>query len=301
MQILETLQSKLTYIKSNRRHYIFRCPFCGDSQDTTHGHLYVAIDKPVFRCVRCGVGGHLFYLLKELNLEKDINIEDFYDTSLLLSNVSLLKNISFNLNTEQHEDFIKDYIKQRIGIDTILPEFNILSYKTYYDIVKNRLNDTVFDKGICFLTYYRKRMVLRVLDDIFYRYYNYSLGDGNDTYIINNNIDIVKFRQHKTVVIAEGAFDILNVYVHRYINIPDSAIFAAALTSTFTHTYKIVRALTLCNYPNLIIVADNDKDDANYLKGLRYNGVKILRNKINKDFGEYDKVEPYISFEKQSS
>ncbi len=298
MQLKDILKTKLTYIKSNTRHHIFRCPFCGDSKDTTHGHLYIAIDKPVFRCVRCGTGGHLSYLIREIGLQDDLNIEDYYDNVSSDRSITSISNLSFNINDEQYEEFIYEYIKQRLGVDTILPEYNILSYKTYVDIVQNKLKDIVFEKGICFLTYYKKKMIFRVLnDDKLFRYYNYSLADGNDTFIVNNTIDIFKFRQHKTVVIAEGIFDILNVYIHRYIDIPDDAIFAAALTSTFSNTYKLIKSLTLCNYPNIIIVADNDKDDNNYLTGLNYNSVKVVRNKIDKDFGQYDKVDPYISLE----
>jgi len=43
--------------RASNDEYIARCPFCGDSENPEHGHLYLNISKNVYYCVRCGEGG----------------------------------------------------------------------------------------------------------------------------------------------------------------------------------------------------------------------------------------------------
>ncbi len=49
------------------RHWIYRCPFCGDSRKRDdHGHLYVEIRKNVWHCHRCGERGNALTLYARL-------------------------------------------------------------------------------------------------------------------------------------------------------------------------------------------------------------------------------------------
>lgn len=300
--MLEELKKKLVYIKSNNRHHVFRCPFCGDSKNTHHGHLNVARDKPVFRCVRCGTGGHIKYLLNEIGLN-DIELPEIFENSKL-EKVSVNNNKIQIPKTNEYEDFIKEYIKKRVGITEIIEELNLLSFNNYRGIfqkifrTKYEGNLLFFEKGIPFLTYKNKKLILRVLDNKNFRYYNYMLEDGRDTYIIKNQINQESFRKHKTIVFAEGIFDIINQYVHRFVDTPDDAIYVASLNSSFSNAYKITKSISLCYYPNVIILADNDTEDKTYLNTLKYSSVKIYRNNLGKDFGDFDKIEPLTSFEK---
>lgn len=300
--MLEELKKKLVYIKSNSRHHTFRCPFCGDSKNPHHGHLNVSIDKPVFRCVRCGTGGHIKYLLNEIGLN-DVELPEILENSKL-EKVSINNDKIQIPKGNEYEDFIKEYIKKRVGITEITEELNLLSFNNYKAIfqkifrTKYERNLLFFDKGIPFLTYKNKKLILRVLDNKDFRYYNYMLDDGRDTYVIKNKRKHEDFRKHKTIVFAEGIFDIINQYIHRFVETPDDAIYIASLNSSFSNAYKIAKSISLCYYPNVIILADNDTDDEKYLNTLKYSSVKIYRNKLGKDFGEFDKIEALTSFEK---
>ena len=73
IDILQT--AKNLGIKILRRvsyeEYLGRCPFCGDSQNPEHGHLYLNIKKGVYYCVRCGEGGDAVGLYAKLvNLDR---------------------------------------------------------------------------------------------------------------------------------------------------------------------------------------------------------------------------------------
>lgn len=43
--------------KTTGAEVIARCPFCGDSEDHRHGHLYLNLEKDSYRCVKCGEKG----------------------------------------------------------------------------------------------------------------------------------------------------------------------------------------------------------------------------------------------------
>ncbi|MBE3579103.1 MAG: DUF3854 domain-containing protein [Caldanaerobacter subterraneus] len=59
--------------KASSEEYVARCPFCGDSKNPEHGHLYLNVSKNVYYCVRCGEGGDavdLYAKLKNINTEE---------------------------------------------------------------------------------------------------------------------------------------------------------------------------------------------------------------------------------------
>ena len=53
--------------KVNAEEYLARCPFCGDSDNPEHGHLYLNVAKDAYHCVRCGAGGYAVGLYAEYN------------------------------------------------------------------------------------------------------------------------------------------------------------------------------------------------------------------------------------------
>jgi len=53
--------------KVNIDEYLARCPFCGDSNNPQHGHLYLNTEKDAYYCVRCGAGGYAVGLYAECN------------------------------------------------------------------------------------------------------------------------------------------------------------------------------------------------------------------------------------------
>jgi transcription elongation factor Elf1 len=300
--MLKELKSKLTYIKSDKKHHTFRCPFCGDSANKKHGHLNVSRENPVFRCVRCGTGGHIKVLLNEVGLE-NIELPEHFEKTEVSKAVSKNINIAIPKENDLEETIIK-YMKKRTGFDNLPDELNILSLKNYNNIFSKILrtkygeNLKHFDEGIPFLTCNHRKVIMRVLNNDSFRYYNYVLEDGRDSYVIKNKISMSEFRRHKTVVFAEGIFDIINQYLNQYISVPKNTIYTAALNSSLSNAYKTTRALSLCYYPNIIILADNDKTDKEYLSTIKYSSVTIYRNKNGKDFGDYDNVVPVKSFEK---
>jgi len=290
----EELAKYITFVKESYSHYIFKCPFCGDSKKADHGHMYVSKTDPVYHCVRCGQGGHISSLISHLGAN-DIVVPLSLDSGKQSRKISG-KTISFNIKKE-YEDTILGYMQARLNLSYIPDELNMVSYADYLKIMQLTKHNFLFDKGVPFLSSKSKKLILRVLDKPDYRYFVYSLdGSGDsDCYIIQNKRRMSSFRKHKTVVIAEGIFDIINQYMNRFIDTPDDAIYAASLTRTMMSASRVIRSLTLTYLPDVIVLADNDTPDEYYKNNVKHGSLQIWRNRLHKDFGEKE-VEPYLSY-----
>ena len=285
------IRKHLKYISQNSSHYLFRCPFCGDSSNTSKGHLYISKDKPVYRCARCGESGHYSKLL---NLFK-------------INNVILPKS-SFGSNhtiTSGYSSFVKytisdaaeEYLNERLGLIDIDPdEINIISTDEmkciYSGSPKYNPGRRLPVDSVNFLTYNKKKIVCRVYGEedlqFFGRYDNIVLSEGHDVYVLNNRRIYSEYIKHKTIVIGEGIFDILNTYYNVRI-FPKDSVYVAALNAHIGKAFEIGSAVALSFYPKIVVLADADKKDNDYLKCIPYSfrkNVSIYRNTIGKDFGE---------------
>jgi hypothetical protein len=293
--ILDDLKDKLEYRSETSSHWVFRCPFCGDSKNISKGHLSVSKSSPVFRCVRCGEFGHISKLISISQAE----LNTFY-TGHFSTNIKSYSKPMLDVN---YEDFIQDYLKDRLNIDDVPNNLNILSYNAYDQFVKQNKLKHQFPKVVPFLTHNKNKIICRLVDsDSELRYYNYQVTQEPDYYTIFNNYKFCEFRKHKTVVIAEGIFDVLNTYINKLLDIPIGAVYIAALSKSFGSAAKFIRDLTFCGYPNIIMLADNDTQDDTYwqVKDLSFSSLMIYRNNCGKDFGE-KQVEPKLSLSKESA
>lgn len=292
----DDLAKYIKFVKETGAHYIFKCPFCGDSKKADHGHLYVSKTEPVYHCVRCGQGGHIASLIAHLGAN-DIVVPLSLDSGKHSKRVTG-KTLHFNVKKE-YEDLVLSYMQDRLNLSYIPDELNMISYADYLKIMQLTHHNFLFDKGVPFLSSKSKKLILRVLERSDYRYFVYSLEQDReepDCYIIQNKRKLSSFRKHRTVVIAEGIFDIINQYINRFIDTPDDAIYAASLTRTMTTASRVIRSQTLMYLPDVVVLADNDTPDEYYKNNVKHGSLKIWRNKLHKDFGEKE-VEPYLSFE----
>lgn len=294
------LSSVLTYITSTNSHLIYRCPFCGDSDNIKKGHLYVSKTKPVYRCARCGESGHFNKLISMFNITGIVlpkALQNFKE-----SNYSL----PFNIVRYTLDEGAEKYLEQRLGnIDIDPDEANIISNDELINIwtgcVKYNSKRVLPKHSVNFLTYFRKKVVVRLYEEndlnYFGRYDTIQLSEGSDVYILNNKRIFSEYFKHRTIVIAEGIFDILNTYYNLNM-FPKDAIYTAALNAHIGKAYEIASSVAISFNPNIVILADNDKLDTDYLKCIPrnfWNKVTIYRNKLGKDFGE-KRVEGEISY-----
>ena len=289
------LSKYMKFTEENKKHWVFRCPYCGDSKTENHGHLNVSKNMPVFRCVRCGQGGHIKQLLDHLNAN-DVILPEYINDGKYTKKKHKTNIISFK---EQIEPYVEEYIKKRLNIKNIPNELNILPTTVLHKMIKNTDEyNPVFEESISFLTYRNRKVISRILNNNKFRYYVYSLSDGPDYYVIKNERKYTQYKKHNTVVIGEGVFDISNQYIHRFIDTPNDAVYMCAGNQSFSGAFTLARSLSLTYTPNVIVLADQDIDSSVYEKLARQyklKSVKVYKNKLGKDFGDHP-VEPVLDF-----
>lgn len=292
----EQLSKYIKFTEENKKHWVFRCPYCGDSKTENHGHLNVSKNMPVFRCVRCGQGGHIKQLLDHLNAN-DVILPEYINEGKYTKKKHKTNIFTYN---EPLELYVEEYIKDRLHIEEIPKEFNVLPSCVLSKIIKN-ITDTsvpIFEQTIAFASFRNRKIITRILNNDKFRYYIYSISDGADYYVIGNNRKYTEYKKHNTVVVAEGVFDITNQYSHKFIDTPNDAIYMCAGNQSFSGAFTLARSLALTYKPNIIILADNDIETSVYKKlAQRYNlsSMKVYRNKLGKDFGEHP-VEAVLDF-----
>jgi len=201
-------------------HYMMFCPFCNDATrkpNPSHGHLYLSKEIPVYFCHRCDSAGSILKLLIETNFDdldtinqlksyvkynfikdhlyqKPKHKTNYYDT------INFVKNKIFNLEPQELEKF-NEYLKLRLGTinyskfliyPNYLKPYKKLSYGLLSVCFNNRENDFIegrFINPINNIRYQRN-------DKAIYYFQNWDFEN------INN------------IVISEGAFDLLNVYIY---------------------------------------------------------------------------------------
>ena len=300
------VRKKLVYITQNSTHYLFRCPFCGDSSNKAKGHLYISKDKPVYRCARCGESGHYSKLLSLLHIYNVILPKSSFGSNSSSYSGGYSSFVKYTITDEAEA-----YLNSRLGnIDIDPDEINIISSDEmkaiYTGSDKYKPNRRIPVDSVNFLTYNKKKIICRIYgnEDLEYfgRYDNIQLSEGSDVYIINNKRKYSEYMKHRTIVIGEGIFDVLNTYFNIRC-FPKDAVYVAALNAHIGKAYEIGSSVALSFNPQIVVLADNDKKDTDYLKCIPFklrNNVSIYRNKLGKDFGEMQ-VEYEVTYGKDVS
>jgi hypothetical protein len=295
----DELSRYLTYIGEESNHWIFRCPVPGcESKNMEHGHLHIHKTEPVFRCVKCDYSGHISKLLNDINAH-DIKITNI--SSIQNINKKKIKNkkkLQIELDNE-FEQIIEEYMYDRLRLEKHeLYNLNLLSVSTARQLLPT--GKYISDNSIPFLTNDNGRLIVRLLDNLQYRYMTYSLtNEFSDYYCIKNKKKFTNMYKYKTIVVAEGIFDVISQFKYRWVDSPDDAVYVAASTSYLRKAISYASNILLSYHPNIIILEDSDippkKNGERYQDILNYTSLKIYRNEIGKDFGCLD-VKPKLIF-----
>lgn len=275
------------------------CPFCNDATRPnahSHGHLYLSIKSPVFHCFRCNTSGILISFLLEtgFNDEETLNElkkyvkfkfskDHFYGAKHNIDFTQLYSKINentrkFQMNYPQDYMYFREYIKNRLG-----NVVNIDNFLMYPDYLSDSLLSIAFlnsDKLLsCWRNINRKQSSMR-----------YKIHSGN-YYFQQKNFD-----KYKQIVVSEGPFDILNMYL--YVNIFKDAFFIAINSSRYIKEVEsfIIKYAFIGEY-EFNIVFDQNINYKSVIYKLKY--LNYLNTNINfrywlpvlsKDVGEFPKI-----------
>ena len=294
---------------SGRSEVIVRCPYCGDSKDQKHAHLYISVPTTVdelsfYDCKKCPAHGIVDdeFLRKIGCYDSNVLVAIAKHNSdvLKLPKYKSLKSIDIyplrnTVITDNKFSRIKlDYINKRIGANFSYE--HILALKIFinlYDVINSNSLKLNRDQRICnqlnnsfigFISYDNsfatlRRVFNKNLDKaVDKRYINYSLidklDDNKNFYIIPTRVDIMN-PQRVQIHITEGAFDILSIFYNLNNCNTNQVIYIASGGKSSKQALQFVLTETgVINY-EIHLYPDKDVDDYE-LSRLVLNNIQLL-------------------------
>jgi len=222
--VIYHLKSISTIFSDKGNHYQMFCPFCNDStrkNNPNHGHCYVSKELPVYYCHRCGASGTILSLLVYTNFN-DIDtinslkqfvkynfVKDhlYQPSSKKISEYQIqqfIKNKIYNISS-QELDLFENYVFSRLG------EINYAKFLIYPDYINVVNNESYKLLSVCFNNNYNQFIESRFINPV--GKIRYKKNDKNLQYFFQK----WDFENINNIIITEGIFDILNLYLYNNI------------------------------------------------------------------------------------
>lgn len=298
---------------SNLRNWVVRCPYCGDSRTSNHGHFSIRIDEQssapmIYRCFKCNDSGTLtVQTLEDLGLRVTGDLTTGIQLVNRLGNNSTyfkdrVKRFKVPVFKDTAENAQKlDYINRRLGLN--LTYEDCAEYKIILSLVEfmrfNRIKISKENNGssidmplrsvrefeqnyIGFLSSNNNKITLRDFTPdqhgFFGRYYKLTIDlmnqSPNTFYGLRNQFDLL-YDGQIDVHIAEGTFDILSVYKNLHHEDSQNALFFASCGYGFNTILKYLVYMGVCTDVCLHIYSDNDKTDEDHIRSLRKGNLNL--------------------------
>lgn len=312
---------KLCNLTTDKSETVIRCPYCGDSNNLNHAHLYINNQPPFkYYCQKCSTSGIIdSKFLRELNLydpeliQYTNNSKNEYIKNLNKKYGNNFKTIfkkEFDLLPNQYTKLELNklkYFNTRLGINVdneeLLKKYKIilnlkdffdnnnLTMNKYYKDNLNKLNNYYIgfllndNNMICF----RNITDLNIERYINKKIYSENLFQSRKFYTIGNNIDLSN--SIFNIYLTEGIFDIIGVYNHIY-NCKENSndLFISCNGKSYNFVLKYLESLSILNC-EINIYSDKDvsinklKQLTNHNRLIKFNGANVYYNTLEKDYG----------------
>lgn len=260
-------------------HYMTFCPFCDDMNrklNPSHGHCYLSKTLPVYYCHRCGSAGSVLKLLI---------YTDFDDNETLNYLKSFMK-----------YNFVKDYIsdKPKVKFDPKLlnsnivdkiKSMNIKNLTIFNDYLNDRIGCVKYSKFLLYPVFIspNQNIKQKVLTVGFNNSLNNFVGArliqpiNKIRYKTNPNswyfFQEFNFEKINNIIICEGVFDILNVYLYCYeFNYRDSFYMSMSGKNYLSVLEKLIIQELLIGDFHIHFILDSDNKYINFIK---YKATKL--------------------------
>lgn len=309
---------KPSYSTTNKKEVRVRCPYCGDSRrDQSAAHMYIEMKPPFrFHCFKCETSGVLNNnTLRDLGIYENSITTNLVSLNREFSSLQKIQKVSIKKNKNIRNDHFEslnsynsvNYFNNRYGTSLdgrfITEKFNaVLDAPSFFNSnnIYMPTNFYDFNNSIGFLSSDNSHIIFRdISGQQKRRYYNCNiLNDDSGSKIYNIKTSLNALSPTVNLVITEGIFDIIGVYLHFYMGkSEDNTIFAAACGKGFN--------AVILNYiregfldMNITIYSDADVDlqfykdlkrSSPYLKNSRitvyYNSLYNKNTGFGKDYG----------------
>lgn len=323
-QIIYQLSTLPVYLPSSTGvQHVVRCPYCGDSNNPSHGHFSIKIDRSdnsemLYRCLKCGASG-LFGsdIMDDLGLNVDADLHSTLNR-FTRNVITKSRNYSGKVNSYIIPPVIDnyvyrsklDYINNRLGINLTYddaPKYKIiLSIRSFLIIndlhelpgLNNHQIDILERYYVGFLSKNNNTITFRNIGNIGKRYLKYKIMVNNmnpdNFYNIPKSTEFM-YTNDIDINIAEGIFDILSVKYNVREDFNDEAYYFAICGYGYGAILRFLIYSGFTTGLNVHIYSDKDKSDDGYVKDVVnnprirpwINSLSIHRNFYpgEKDFG----------------
>lgn len=289
---------------SSYTQWTVRCPYCGDSRTSSHGHFSIKIntnsdDLCVYRCLKCNEAGILssttlndlgIYMNREFSqsvdaLNKPSGKSDYFRSKPKIYRVPTI--IKKSVTKPK-----LDYLQSRIGVEftseVIQQSKVILSIVDFLAVNKLSIPDHIDpnminileENYVGFLSANNNKITFRRITDNskLLRYYKFTVDpyntSPNNFYSMKNEIDLL-YTGPVNIHIAEGTFDITSIYYNLNRDTSQPHLFFAACGYNFATILKYLIFTGVNTDMNVFLYSDKDKSDFENLKVLNSRLCKI--------------------------
>lgn len=312
-EIIQQLSQLPVYnISSNGIQHTVRCPYCGDSNNPTHGHFSIRIDSNdpldpmLYSCFKCPSSGILTaQTLTDLGLVIDSSIlsglSKISQASSRVHKITMIKTEQLEVPVASPSEVALDnleYINTRLGTNYTVTEcaamdiiLDLHQFMRHNKIQTLYMGNPISDALINFITYHYVGFISKNRNTIAFRYNGINADkfdeqpkrwvkckvnpknmDTNSFYSPPATIDIL-YTHPINIHIAEGPMDILSIMQNCRITDNDDYFYAVCGFGYSAILTNIIR-MGLNTGLNLHIYADGDKTDGEILYQL--NKSKLL-------------------------
>lgn len=300
-EVIKYLEDLPVYLpNSTYTQHVVRCPYCGDSNNQSHGHFSIKInletDEPmVYRCFKCDTSGLLTNsVLEELNI--DIS-DKFYKNFKMYIKNSKKKLVKYNIITKAPDYEVPlytsnnlnnkklNYINNRLSLNLSFSDWReCKAIFNLYDFIK--LNEIKYipeisinklqllnDEYIGFLSSNNNCIIFRNIYKNYNRRYekikiNPNLINPNSFYNIPTSFDIL-YTNKIDIHIAEGIMDIQSIYNNLCDRNNENNFYFAACGFGYVSIIKYMLSIGLNTGIRLHIYSDNDKENNDHFRYLK--------------------------------
>jgi hypothetical protein len=204
---LELVAQKVRVVKKDvNGEWLFKCPFCGDSENPYHAHLYISAETGLMNCFRCEVKGSINRLLAYLY---DTKFKAKIDTS----SVNKMKRSHFDTGGIRRgitafEDYMHDLQVMLEFNDTFNIPVSVSSFKDEFNeknlymekrtIRDSSARDLLYKSNLMqkFYTYYSEYVMQKLYSD---NAVPAKMIKYTDEYILNSRASILFLGVNKTL------------------------------------------------------------------------------------------------------
>jgi hypothetical protein len=257
--VITHLQKISNRFDNRGKEIIITCPFphCDDI-NSSHGHMYLATNYPVFNCFKCSSSGTLVRLLIETGFDDEETLK--YISSFIKYNYT--KDYFWNNKRKSNETIIKlkrELIKQNLNFQhNNKDQFNIyieylISRLGKVDFTDFLIIPTDFKNNLCCGFYNSdSELVLKRIINSENKFRYHIEKQDTSYYFQEKNFDL-----YNRIVMTEGPFDILSLFLYNieFQNCFFNSVNGKKYISTLE---KLLCTELLLGHYEINIVFDND-------------------------------------------